>query len=505
MGITNILKNLFKKNNIRLNTIYQNDIPVSISYTQVKNALKGESLSEIIGVFEFFKRFDTQISSEIIKRKMQVARLPFVIESQDNAQDEFLKALVNTRAFRRLLFDFSSSISYGFSSFLVNWENIDSKIMPKLTYISHRYFDSDERGNPYLVCKGERVYLQGDDIYTLYHPCDAGSIIESGLMNKIVSLASLKHIAINRYISYLDSFSVPPLIIKSDAIMSKETSSLVLQSALNLRSNGVGLFAQNDVLEVLNGNVDKGTFLDFIRYCDECISKVITSQVLASNATTYGTQALGSVHEGTSRNVLEFDASMLAENVIPILNKTLKLNFDKIAAFSFNIDTNTEKDEKLQAEVYSILSNMGIEIPIEHLEKTFNIQNLKFNTLNIISALKDMGIKVPLSYLEKSLGIKGLEYDSKQVSQKIEPNKSNKDEDIDEDIDDFDKHFNALQKPFKSLLKNEDTEDMLESNDYEEMHNKLSEALKKSEKPNELSQMIANSIILGKGSAHDKL
>ncbi len=91
-------------------------------------------------------------------------------------------------------------------------------------------------------------------------------------MNKIVSLASLKHVTITRYMQYLDSFAVPPLIIKSDALNSKETSDLLLKSALNLRSNGVGLFSLNDILEVLNGNVDKGTFLEFIRYCDECLS-----------------------------------------------------------------------------------------------------------------------------------------------------------------------------------------------------------------------------------------
>lgn len=374
------LRKFFKKAKTQLDPMYINDIPASINYKKVRLALQNESLSEVIGVFEFFKRFDTQISSELNKRKMQVTRLPLVIESEDKAQDSFLKNFVKSRDFKKLLFMFSTAIPYGFSSFLLQWELIDSKIYPKLDFISMRHFDSDEKFMPYIEQIGNKIYLHeaNEDIYTIYHPSDAGNLLESSLMNKIISLASLKHIALQRYMSYLDSFSVPPLIIKSEATNTEETSKLILQSALNLRSNGVGLFAKDDILEVLNGNVDKGTFLDFVRYCDECISKVITSQVLAGNSVQNGTQALGSVHEGITKNVLEFDAGLLAENITPLLSKMLEYNFASIAPFYFEIDTNTEKDEKLQAEVYNLLSNMGVKIPLNHLENTFKIEGLEY-------------------------------------------------------------------------------------------------------------------------------
>lgn len=388
MNLKNLLK-VFKKEKPQLNPIYQNAIPASISYKQVKQALENESLSEVIATFEFFKRFDTQISSEIGRRKMQVVRLPLIIESKDKAQDAFLKELVNKRDFRKFLFECSSSLVYGFSSFILNWESLNSKIFPKPSYISHRYFDSDMEYRAYIIQGSDRIYLDStQDIYTLYHPSDTGNIIESSLMNKIVSLASLKHVTITRYMQYLDSFAVPPLIIKSDALSSKETSDLLLKSALNLRSNGVGLFSLNDILEVLNGNVDKGTFLEFIRYCDECLSKIITGQVLAGNSVQNGTQALGLVHEGIARNILEYDASLLGENLIALLKRTLELNFSKVAPFSFEIDTNTEKDEKLQAEVYNLLSNMGITIPLKHLENTFKIEGLEYKEDNFMQNFK---------------------------------------------------------------------------------------------------------------------
>ena len=452
-----------------------NDIPSQINYKKVKLALQNESLSEVISVFEFFKRFDTQISSELNKRKMQVTRLPLLIESENKEQDIFLKDFIKTRDFRKLLFLFSTSIPYGFSSFILQWESLNSKIYPKLDFISMRYFESDEAFMPYIEQGSNRIYLHeaNEDIYTIYHPSDAGNLIESSLMNKIISLASLKHITLQRYMSYLDSFSVPPLIIKSEATSTQETSNAILQSALNLRSNGVGLFAKDDVLEVLNGNVDKGTFLDFVRYCDECISKVITSQVLAGNSTQFGTQALGNVHEGITKNVLEFDAGLLAENITPLLAKMLEYNFAHVAPFYFEIDTNTEKDEKLQAEVYNLLSNMGIKVPLKHLENTFKIEGLEY---------KD-NIDLPFKNMQKNREIKDGNINTLDSIDKLEHTLSPKDT--------F--NLNALLQDCKT---------------YDEAFLKLESMLKGNSlelAKDELSNYIANAMIYGKGSVHNDL
>ena len=452
-----------------------NDIPSQINYKKVKLALQNESLSEVISVFEFFKRFDTQISSELNKRKMQVTRLPLLIESENKEQDIFLKDFIKTRDFRKLLFLFSTSIPYGFSSFILQWESLNSKIYPKLDFISMRYFESDEAFMPYIEQGSNRIYLHeaNEDIYTIYHPSDAGNLIESSLMNKIISLASLKHITLQRYMSYLDSFSVPPLIIKSEATSTQETSNAILQSALNLRSNGVGLFAKDDVLEVLNGNVDKGTFLDFVRYCDECISKVITSQVLAGNNVQNGTQALGNVHEGIAKNVLEFDAGLLAENITPLLAKMLEYNFAHVAPFYFEIDTNTEKDEKLQAEVYNLLSNMGIKVPLKHLENTFKIEGLEY---------KD-NIDLPFKNMQKNREIKDGNINTLDSIDKLEHTLSPKDT--------F--NLNALLQDCKT---------------YDEAFLKLESMLKGNSlelAKDELSNYIANAMIYGKGSVHNDL
>lgn len=376
------IKTAFKrylKPQITLQPHYQNFVPNAISFSQVKSALNAESLSDVIACFEHFKRFDTQIASELNKRRSNLIGKPLLVQSDDKAQEAFLQDIAKNRNFRKFLYECSTAIAYGFASFVINFKQENGKVFPQFEFISPRYFECDEYYKPYVSQGGKKIYIKDNaDIWTHFHPTDTGNIIEQSLIYKIISIASLKHISLMKYMTYLDSFAIPPIIIRSDNVSSEEDSKAILKSALALRSNSVGLFGANDVIEVVNGNVDKGTFLEFVRYCDESISKLITGQVLSSNSTQNGTQALGNIHNEMQKNATDFDALLLSESVHSLLSLVLSLNFALPAPFSFEIDTNTEKDEKLQADTYLILSQMGVKIPIEHLEKTFKISHLSY-------------------------------------------------------------------------------------------------------------------------------
>ena len=361
-----------------LDTNYIGSVPSVVNYRDIKAALQAEDLGALIRIFEHFKRFDTQISSEFNRRKLQVTRLPIMIECADEAQSEFLEKFTRSVNFRLFLTDMANAIPYGFSAFFINYEVQNGLLVPKYELINPRYFESDEKMRPYISQGAVKIYLDDTALFTHFHPTDSGNIIEKSLIYKVVCIAALKHIAISSYMNYLDSLAVPPLIVKSDATQDKELSELVLKCALDLRSNGVGLFGKDDDVAVLNGGVDKETFLSFMRYCDECISKVITGQVLAGNSTQNGTQALGTVHSAIQKEACEFDAALLSASAQIVLKKALELNFESPADFVFELDTNTEKDEKLQADTYAVLANMGVRIPIEHLEKTFKINGLEY-------------------------------------------------------------------------------------------------------------------------------
>ena len=169
-------------------------------------------------------------------------------------------------------------------------------------------------------------------------------------------------------------------MVKSDSIEDESKSSALIEAAVNLRANGVGLFSKDDILELLNGNVDKSTFLEFIKYCDDSISKSITGQVLAGNSQANGTQALGKIHNEVRQDILRFDAMLIGASIYELINEILVLNFANVKPFKFMLDANLEADEEALSAVYEKITNMGYEIPVEFMETTFKIKGLKLKS-----------------------------------------------------------------------------------------------------------------------------
>ena len=350
----------------------------SVDYTKVKRALTGQNLQELCQIYELFIRFDTQISSEIKTRRQKIAALPFLLKCENEKQNEFLLDYLNSGDFRLFLFDMTSAIAYGFSVFIKEWVNVDGKILPKYKFIEHSFFENDKTR---LVFKktGEKYYLdETGNTFTYLHPSDTGDFINSSLMYKIVCIAALKMLAINQNMNYFENLAVPPVILNMQNYNPENDEEInnAIDMLLSLRSNSVGVFGKDDVVSLLTGNTDKDSFLNFIRYCDESISKVITGEVLSSNAVQKGTQALGLVHAEQKKVTTEFDALILAGGVKVILKHILELNFGEAALFSFSFDTNTETEEEKQISVFKGLYDIGVEVPIEHLEKTFKIDGL---------------------------------------------------------------------------------------------------------------------------------
>ena len=221
-------------------------------------------------------------------------------------------------------------------------------------------------------------------------------------MYKVVCIASLKMLVINQNINYFENLAVPPIVLQTEKSAVDNPAELdeVINTLLSLRSNSVAVIGKDDVLNLLTGNTDKESFLNFIRYCDECISKVITGEVLSSNAVSKGTQALGEVHAEQKKITTEFDALTLAGGVSVILKRVLELNFGEAAPFEFSFDTNTETEEEKQVAVFKSLYEMGVEIPLEHLEKVFKIDGLTRRNLGENSTSSE-----PTELLQKSANL----------------------------------------------------------------------------------------------------
>lgn len=414
----------------------------SVDFESVAGALSSENLSQLIGIYDYFKRFDPQIASEVNKRRIKMCSYPMYIECEDLTQREFLNRYVLSSDFRHFIYELSAGVVYGFSAFLIEWKVKGANVFPCLKYINPRFFNLNDK--EILVIKNgteELIVQDCKDIFLHLHPSDSGNLLESALFLNVVSITVLKQLAMSKNIAYLDNLSVPPIIAKTDNATNDKELEELLEQLYNLRSSSVGIFGKEDVLELLNSGLSTSTFTEFLRYCDEMISKVISGQVLAGNAVQNGTQALGNVHEEVRSSVGEMDTLLLSVSANKLLNEVLKLNFANPAPFNFTFDTNKEVDEAYLAGVYSTLSTMGYEIPVEFLAKTFKIDGLKKKEMQVVQSEEFNQL-----ILEKNNSL---------TKDKIEREGENIEEDISEEI------YNKIKKFWEECKSYEELEERI--------------------------------------------
>ncbi|WP_163499860.1 phage portal protein family protein, partial [Helicobacter suis] len=260
-------------------------IPDTLSYELIKNALQSERFEEITKVGRYFLRFDPQVSAEVYKRRLLVARLPVVLESSDlKLQEAFNK--IQKHGWYHFVFSMTDALFFGCAYFFRGYKNGGLDYSP----IDVKYLNCDDNG-VFVYSGSQRIYLDNrTDVLKVGQMDTFNSVCY-----RVLSIAALKFVAMSKYMTYLENLSVPPLILKSDGFDDDKELNKLLDNLEDLRAASIGIFSKDDILELLNGNVDQGAFLEFLRYCDECISKVISGQVLASNAVNKGTQALGNV------------------------------------------------------------------------------------------------------------------------------------------------------------------------------------------------------------------
>jgi len=353
-----------------------------ISIKSVLSALQNEDLNELIPLYYMFIRKDLHLASELSNRRSQVASLSYILECEDKKQKEFIGEYLKTIDLPGLIITLLSSVAYGFA--VVDMVYGDIPLAPKKFHLIHpRYFDyKSETKTLFIRQKGGALLdpeLDPQKFLMHYHKLEGGELVDYGVMGQIIFTALLKHSVINSNMQYFDALGVPPIVVNADAQTDEQLKSMINQIQY-LRSNSVGVFPKETVVELLEAKASKAEFLSFIKYCDALVSHYVIGATLSGGKEETGSHALGIVHDERRKDIMRTDARLLEEPINAILSLALTFNIASPKPFKFRFDIGDEKDEESLSRTYQNITASGYEIPEEHMAKSFGIEGIKLKT-----------------------------------------------------------------------------------------------------------------------------
>ena len=191
------------------------------------------------------------------------------------------------------------------------------------------------------------------------------------------------------WMTNLETATAPIPLVKHPASASYEMKSEALAVAQNIRAASYGRIPDNMEIvwaEAQNMLASNVSYLDFIRFCNDEISKSINGQTLtaeASSSTGTGTRALGSVHQATQSARDIYRAESLASTLNATLIKWIvDFNYDENTLDGypqFRFDLEESEDLVRESEIVKNLSAAGFEIDPKDISDKFNYTVIKKN------------------------------------------------------------------------------------------------------------------------------
>lgn len=186
-----------------------------------------------------------------------------------------------------------------------------------------------------------------------------------------------KKMVLKFWLGNLEIGTAPIPYVKHPRGATKEMKDEALAVARQLRQGAYGRVPDN--FELLFAEATGGgnmSFEQFVRFCDDQMTKCVNGQILTSEASGSGgngSRALGDVHEKTQSQRDAYRAKGLEATINSTLVKWLvDYNFSNVDGYPrFTFDTEEAADLERESRIIGNLSSAGYQIDEEEISKKF--------------------------------------------------------------------------------------------------------------------------------------
>ena len=147
-----------------------------------------------------------------------------------------------------------------------------------------------------------------------------------------------------------------------------------MRSLAKLGSDGVGLLNEGAEMQIMNaGGSASADYQSWLDYLDNLSTRLILGQTATSSGGTGFSN--GSVQEHVRRDLIEADCRLLMESVQrSVLDPLERYKWGTEGTLRFHLDYAGNEDLVSKARMVEQLSNAGVKIAPEWIEKTFHVR-----------------------------------------------------------------------------------------------------------------------------------
>ena len=350
----------------------QTEVPLNLrSIRRVFRDADDGAPGELAGLFARLQEYDPNMGAHLQTRFLSVLACDWRVEGVDPERAAEAEKILIRAGIRRLLTHLLGALVHGYAGAAIIWGDGGGSIR-SFRLISPVNFVFDKLGNPALL-----TYDGKEKALASYHENQFVFIRhESPLLRPLVWLFFFKYYAMRDRARYLERFGIPFIAakIRNEDFESGEIRAELMRSLAKLGSDGVGLLNEGAEIQIMNsGGSASADYQSWLDYLDTLSTRLILGQTATSSGGTGFSN--GSVQENVRRDLIEADCRLLMESVQrAVLDPLERYKWGTEGTLQFKLDYSGSDDLVSKARMVEQLSNAGVKIAPDWIEKTFNVR-----------------------------------------------------------------------------------------------------------------------------------
>ncbi len=375
------------------------------------------NILEQMELFEEMEEKDPHLFSQLQTRKNAVVGLDYeIIPASESAFDvevaEFVKEVIDELDdFEDVLMDLLDAIGKGISFVEIVWKFDNGKMLvDKFNTIQQKHFFWDENDKLKIMTKDN---MQGQELQqykfiTHKYKAKSGHPARAGILRIISYMYLFKNYTMKDWVTFCEVYGMPIRIGTYDPSASEADKNALLMALMQLGSDSAGIHPTNTDIKVIESNKQSSAqiYENLARFCDEQMSKAILGQTLTSDSGG-GSYAQSKTHNEVRHDLTVADCKALAKTIRrDLITPLVEINFGvgtKVPKFKFDCDES--EDLEMWVNIYkSLINELGLKIPADHLHKVFNVPKAteEDNIANGTQTISNKLGRTPEQYSEKN-------------------------------------------------------------------------------------------------------
>ncbi len=328
---------------------------------------------------------DTQIASDLGKRRQAASELEWQIVPPDNASAqekkaaEFCAEVFSSLDVPDIINDLGTAIGHGWINLELPWHQDGGHwLMAQPIAQPHSWFKLHPEQQDQLRLRDNSAY--GAELWQLgwvqhRHKAKAGYIARSGLHRVLAWPYLFKNYSVGDLAELLEIYGLPARIGKYPRNANDKEKATLLRAVTSLGHNAAGIIPEGMAIDFMQAADGKSEMFEtMIHWCERSIAKAILGGTLTSGTGEgTNTNALGKVHEAGFNSLIRSDARQYANTIRrDILLPLVLVNFgiDKLnRAPKFYLDCTETEDLQMLSQALPVLAENGVQIPMWYVHE----------------------------------------------------------------------------------------------------------------------------------------